>query len=91
MELLGLPDLSALIEIASQYPLVLDVIKYMWLNASTLPNETQSVRENVDKVIPSLVLVFKGTDAVTFISFLGDCLPQLEPEVSSPERDTILA
>jgi len=86
MELIGVPDISPLIEIANLYPLALDVIKYMWLNASALPDETQVVRENVNKVIPSLVLVFKGTDAVTFISFLGDCFPQLEPEVSSPTK-----
>jgi hypothetical protein len=82
-ELLHIQDLSPLIEIASQYPLVLEVIKYTWLNASAIPDEIQAVRTNVGKIIPSLVVVFKGTDAVTFISFLGDLLPKLEQEVSS--------
>ncbi|KAE9367462.1 DUF1941-domain-containing protein [Stipitochalara longipes BDJ] len=80
VELLGVVDLSPLIEIASQYPLALDVIKYTWLNASTILDETQHVRESVDNVIPSLVVIFKGTDAVTFITFLGECLPKLEPD-----------
>lgn len=82
VELLHVKDLSPLIEIASQYPLVLEVIKYTWLNASTLPEEIQAVRENVNKVVPSLVVVFKGTDAVTFIIFLGDFLPKVEQDVS---------
>jgi hypothetical protein len=86
VELLRVQDISSLIEIASHYPLVLEVVKYMWLNASTIPDEIQAVRTNVDKIIPSLVVVFKGTDAVTFISFLGDLLPKLDQEVSSPRR-----
>ncbi|PMD40381.1 DUF1941-domain-containing protein [Hyaloscypha variabilis F] len=79
IELLNVQDTSPLIEIASQYPLVLDVIKYTWLNASSLLGETQAVLENVDKIVPNLLVVFKGTDGVTFINFLGDCLPKLEP------------
>jgi hypothetical protein len=84
VELLHVQDISSLIEIASHYPLVLEVVKYMWLNASTIPDEIQAVRTNIDKIIPSLVVVFNGTDAVTFISFLGDLLPKLDQEVSSP-------
>jgi hypothetical protein len=82
VELLHIQDLSPLIEIASQDPLVLEIINFTWLNASTIATDTQVVRESIDKIIPSLVVVFKGTDAVTFISFLGKLLPKLEPEVS---------
>jgi hypothetical protein len=90
VELLHIQDLSPLIEIASQDPLVLEIIKYTWLNASTIPDEIQVVRENIDRVIPTLVVVFKGTDAVTFLSFLGDLLSNLEPEVSSPIKSYII-
>jgi hypothetical protein len=89
IELLNVQDTSPLIEIASQYPLVLDVIKYTWLNASSLPGETQAVLENVDKIVPNLLVVFKGTDGVTFINFLGDCLPKLEPGVSCPTKHPV--
>jgi neurochondrin len=82
VELLHIHDLSPLFEMASQDPLVLEIINYSWLNAQTVPGELQAVQENIDKTIPSLVAIFKGTDAVTFISFLGDLLPKLEPEVS---------
>jgi hypothetical protein len=82
VELLHVQDLSPLTEIASHDSLVLEIITFTWLNASTITSETQVVRENIDKIIPSLLVVFKGTDAVTFISFLGKLLPKLEPEVS---------
>jgi Neurochondrin len=90
VELLHIQDLSPLIEIASQDPLVLEIIKYTWLNASTISDEIQVVREKVDRVIPALVVVFKGTDAVTFLSFLSDLLPKLEPEVSSLIKSYII-
>jgi hypothetical protein len=82
MELLHVQDLSPLIELASQESLVLEIFNYAWLNASIIPDEVQAVRENIDKIVPSLVVVFKGTDGVTFLSFLGDLIPKLEPEVS---------
>jgi hypothetical protein len=82
MELLHVQDLSPLIELASQDPLVLEIFKYTLLNASIIPAEVQAVRENIDKIVPSLVVIFKGTDGVTFLSFLGDLIPKLEPEVS---------
>lgn len=84
--MLHIPDLSSVVELASQYPLVLEITKYTWLNAQVIPAEVQAVQENLDRTIPSLVAVFKGTDAVTFISFFGDLLPKLESEVSSFEK-----
>lgn len=82
MELLHVQDLSPLIELANQDPLVLEIFKYTWLNASMIPAEIQAVRENIDKIVPSLVVVFKGTDGVTFLSVLGDLIPKIEPEVT---------
>ena len=82
MELLHVQDLSPLIELASQDSLVLEIFNYTWLNASIIPTEVQAVRNNIDKIVPSLLVVFKGTDAVTLLSFLGDLIPKMEPEVS---------
>jgi hypothetical protein len=90
VELLHIQDLSPLIELASQDPLVLEIINYTWLNASLIPAEIQAVRENIDKIVPPLVVVFKGTDGVTFLNFLGDLFPKLEPDVSSLTRFPII-
>ena len=81
VELLNIEDQSSLLEIAPVYPLVLDIFKFGWTNASTLSQETHKVRQNINTVIPTLLVVFKTTDAVTLIEFLGDLLPKLVPEV----------
>jgi hypothetical protein len=90
LELLHVQDLSPLVEIASDYPLVLQIINYTWLNASTVSAELQTIRRNIDSIIPLLVVVFKGTDAVTLINFLGRLLPKLEPEVSLQNRECVI-
>ena len=81
VELLNIEDQSSLLEIAPVYPLVLDIFKFGWTNTSTLSQETHKVRQNINTVIPTLLVVFKTTDAVTLIEFLGDLLPKLVPEV----------
>jgi Neurochondrin len=91
LKLLHIEDLSPLVEIASQDPLVMEVVLYTWLSASTVPDEIQVVRASIDRVIPSLVVVFKGTDAVTFINFIGDLLPKLEQEVSPHTKFALLS
>lgn len=85
LELLQLDDFSALIEIAPQYHLVLDIFSYTWLNASTIDAEIAAVRENIDKVIPVLLSAFQQTDGVTLIGCLGKVLPRLIPEVGLHE------
>jgi len=81
LEILHVDDLSPLIEIATQYSRVLDIFGYTWMNASTISNEVASVRENIDKVIPALLLVFRQTDAVTLLEFLGNFVPNIVLEV----------
>lgn len=80
IELLNIEDLSPLTEISPQYALVLDILDFTWANAAT-SSEIDKVRKSIDKLIPMLQNAFKGTDAVTFISFLGTLLPKLVPEV----------
>ena len=79
---MSIEDLSPLTEIAAQYPHALDIINYMWVNASTVVTKVEKVRENIDKVMPRLIKVFHGTDAVTFIRFAGDSIQKIAPEVS---------
>ncbi|PBP27311.1 DUF1941 family protein [Diplocarpon rosae] len=79
-EILALEDLSPLIEITNQYPLALEIFEYSWTNASTVNAKVQTVRRSIDQVIPKLILNFRGTDAVTFIAFLGNTLVKLESE-----------
>jgi len=84
LELLSIEDISSLTEIATQYPYVLDIISLMWTNASATARVVEKVRESIDKTMPILLSVFKGTDAVTLIGFAGDFIPKVDPEVSFP-------
>ncbi|EAQ89078.1 hypothetical protein CHGG_05697 [Chaetomium globosum CBS 148.51] len=47
----------------------------------TAAPDKDSLRSNISATIGSLVASFKGTDAVTLLSFLASLLPRLEPEV----------
>ena len=81
LEFLKIKDLSPLTEIAPQYPLVLDILNYTWANGSTISTEVQAVYGSINRLIPNLLVVFKGTDAVTFLSFVASFIPKLPSEV----------
>jgi hypothetical protein len=81
LEMLNIQDLSPLTEIAVQYSLVLDILNFTWTNAASIPTEMDKVQITIDKGIPALQNIFKGTDAVTFIDFMGSLIPKLAPEV----------
>ncbi|XMA20187.1 hypothetical protein WAI453_012978 [Rhynchosporium graminicola] len=80
LELLAIEDLTPLLEISNQYPLVLEIIGYSWINALTSQLQVEAVRNSINQVIPTLIANFRGTDAVTFIGFVGNTLPKLESE-----------
>jgi hypothetical protein len=80
----AIDDLSPLTEIAPSQPLVLDTLLHAWVNAMTATPDKAKLRSKIDSTISSLVSSFKGTDAVTLLSFLATLLPRLEPEVSHP-------
>lgn len=82
LEMLRIEDLSPLTEIAVQYPLVLDIFSFTWTNASTI-GPPDAVRESIDKYVTILLVVFKDTDAVTLLNFIGNLIPKLTPEVSA--------
>ena len=69
-------------EIAAQYSLVLDILNFSWTNAATNPKEVEKVQKSINKLIPILQNIFKGTDAVTFLAFVASFLPKLASEVS---------
>ncbi|TVY59356.1 Uncharacterized protein LCER1_G001099 [Lachnellula cervina] len=90
LEILHVEDSSPLVEIATQYSRALDIFSYTWMNASTISNEVASVRENIDKVIPALLLVFRQTDAVTLLECIGNFLPKILPEAISPNPNWLV-
>ncbi|TVY85006.1 Uncharacterized protein LSUE1_G003438 [Lachnellula suecica] len=89
-EMLHHDDFSPLTEIATQYPLVLDIFGYTWMNASTSSAEVATVRENIDKIIPVLLIEFRQTDAVTLIECIGTFIPKVVPEAMSPNPDWLV-
>lgn len=80
-EFVGIEDVSPLVEIAPTHPLVLNVFLHAYSQAATLAKDQPSLRSNIDKTVQSLVASFKGTDAVTLLSFLDQLLRRLDPEV----------
>ncbi len=81
LEILNLKDVSPLIEIASEYSMVLEVVGFAWINLSVEPERQDVVRESMNKILPKLILTFKGTDAVTLIEFVGSLLQRLNSTV----------
>lgn len=78
---MGIDDVSPLIEIAPSQPLVLDVFLYAYAHSAAFSDDKLSLRPKIDQTISSLVVSFKGTDAVTLLSFLDRLLRRLDPEV----------
>ncbi len=81
LQLLKLEDLSSLIEIAPQQPLVLEIFGLAWSTASIQRTDIEVVRANFDEVMSNLVVNFRNTDGVTLLAFIGDTFPKLNPEV----------
>ncbi|KAF7560013.1 hypothetical protein G7046_g4128 [Stylonectria norvegica] len=77
----GIDDVSALTEIASTHPSVLNIFCFAWLNAMTVVEDPSALTSQVDTTIQSLVSSFTGTDAVTLLEFLGYFLRNANPSV----------
>lgn len=74
-------DVSSLLEIAPSHPLVLDVFLYVYSQPAMVFGSQLSLKSHIEKIVQSLVASFKGTDAVTFLSFLDQLLRRLDSEV----------
>lgn len=81
MALLALEDLSPLVEIAPSQPLVLEVFLFAYVHAAMSSEDKSSLRSKLNKTISSLVASFKGTDAVTLLTFLDQLLRRVDLEV----------
>lgn len=81
MAIVKVDDLSPIIEIAPTNALPLNILHYAFLNTMGRVDSTAELKKTVNDTIQSLVSSFKGTDAVTLLSFLGDFLRQADPVV----------
>lgn len=81
LELLHIEDLSPLTEIASQHALVLEILSFTWTNAALTPSEAPVVQRRIDQILPTLIVNFRGSDGVTFLNFVANLFPKLEPGV----------
>lgn len=81
----SIDDLSSLIESAPSQPLVLDIFLHAYVHAALSLEDGPSLRSRVNQTIESLVVSFKGTDAVTLLSFVDQLLRRLDPEVWLPD------
>jgi hypothetical protein len=77
-----LDDMSPLIEVAPQHPEALDVLCNAWLGIASLPLDEvdEQLSTMIDDGLLRLCLLFKGTDAVTFLAFVGRVLRGLDSQ-----------
>jgi hypothetical protein len=75
-------DISPVTEIATAHKEALQVLTFAWLNAMHQLQDHSLLRLRVDQTIQNLVVTFKGTDAVTFLEFVGYFLRHADPDVS---------
>ncbi|ELR04309.1 hypothetical protein GMDG_06698 [Pseudogymnoascus destructans 20631-21] len=80
-QILQVKDVTPLTELATQQPLVLDVIGLSWSNASTAKSNQNIVSSSIDDIMPKLIVAFKDTDAVTLLAFTADTFSKVPPEV----------
>jgi len=83
MALVRIDDLSNITEIAPSHAIAMDILLHAWLNAMVAVDDTSYLADHIDRNVQSLVASFRGTDAVTFLEFLGQLLRQASSEVST--------
>ncbi|KND92378.1 hypothetical protein TOPH_03255 [Tolypocladium ophioglossoides CBS 100239] len=83
--LVRVEDLSPLTETAPTHAIVLDILRFSWLNAMTVVEDKRALSLRIDDGIRSLVSSFTGTDAVTLLEFLGSFLRQADSAILSPQ------
>ncbi|OAA79639.1 hypothetical protein LEL_03125 [Akanthomyces lecanii RCEF 1005] len=73
-------DTTPLTEIATSHAMVLDIFCRAWLNNMASGAAGAGLSQKIEAVLQNLVVLFKGTDAVTYLAFLGTFLSQATPE-----------
>lgn len=79
---MAVEDTTPLTEIAATHPMVLDVFCRAWLNHMANGANGAEFSQKIDVVTETLAVLFKGTDAVTYLAFIGSFFSQTMPEVS---------
>ncbi|SZF06041.1 unnamed protein product [Blumeria hordei] len=81
--LLGLDSKVPLIEVAKEEPRALDIFQYAWVNVTATADGSglEIVRASMEEVLPQLLDVFKGTEAVTLSNFISNLLSRLDQHI----------
>ncbi|OAQ99142.1 hypothetical protein LLEC1_05844 [Akanthomyces lecanii] len=74
-------DTTPLTEMATSHAMVLDIFCRAWLNHMASGAAGAGLSQKIEAVLQNLVVLFKGTDAVTYLAFLGTFLSQATTEV----------
>ena len=75
----GVDDLSPLIELAPEQPLVLDILLHAWLHGYLADRATTLlVADKIEWALRALAAAFKGTDGVTLLDFVAKLLRNAE-------------
>lgn len=87
---MAVEDFTPLTEIATADPMVLDVFCRAWLNhlAGADASHAAVALQKIDSSMQFLAVSFKGTDAVTYLAFVGTFLSQAESKVCFTPRPT---
>ncbi|KAM3530144.1 hypothetical protein MY4038_005080 [Beauveria bassiana] len=78
---MGVEDTTPLTEIATSHAMVLDIFGRAWVHHMAGGAAGAVSCQKIDAVIYTLSVLFKGTDAVTYLAFLGNFLSQAIPAV----------
>ncbi|KAL7798037.1 Neurochondrin domain-containing protein [Trichoderma ceciliae] len=84
MALVEIEDLSSITEIAPSHARAMDILRHAWLNTMVVVDDASYLADRIDRSVQALVSSFRGTDAVTFLEFLGLLLRQAIPDVIPP-------
>ncbi|KAL7962718.1 Neurochondrin domain-containing protein [Trichoderma compactum] len=84
MALVKVEDLSSITESAPSHVVAMDILRHAWLNAMVVVDDASYLADRIDRNVQSLVSSFRGTDAVTFLEFLGLLLRQASSEIIPP-------
>ncbi|RFU72845.1 hypothetical protein TARUN_9419 [Trichoderma arundinaceum] len=84
MAFVKIDDLSSITEIAPSHAIAMDILRHAWLNTMVVIDDASYLADRIDRNVQSLVSSFRGTDAVTFLEFLGLLLRQASSEVIPP-------
>jgi hypothetical protein len=71
-------DVSPLTEVAPTHEQAMDILRYSWLNSMENTSDQAALMTQMNTAINSLSASFKGTDAATFLEFLGSFLREAD-------------